>query len=306
MTLKASRIDKDPTKQSGNRRRAMTDINKRLNGAYRDVIALYTSMPKEFVANRVTYRYLLDDFRLQSTDERIRQIINDWFDTATDTRPPNFWFNRYIGFAYDMGTKDSADRIALLGMQAGVLGDFELSQLDIENIYQQPLYRRRIELVYGRAFNEMKGFSGTTATDLARILSQVVADGRSPRDAQRMIKKRFSVARSRAERIARTEINRSYNVARSENNEDIKRRLEIDIRVAHRSSLVPTTRLTHGARHGKIYSMQDQQDWWDEGANRINCLCSTTEVVFDKKGKPFDNGLVPRMEKQRKSWFPSG
>jgi len=64
MTLKASRIDKDPTKQSGNRRRAMTDINRRLKGAYRDVIGVYNGLPKEFVSNRVTYEYLIDDFSL--------------------------------------------------------------------------------------------------------------------------------------------------------------------------------------------------------------------------------------------------
>lgn len=304
MTLKASRIDKDPTKQAGNRRRSVTDINRRLLGAYRQVLDLYKDLPKEFVSNKTTYRYLLDDFRLQSVDERIRQIINDWFDTSTDTRPPNFWFNRYVGFAYDMGTSDSTDRLSLLGQQAGIFSDYELSQLDVEQIYQQPLYKRRIELVYGRAFNEMKGFSGNTATDLARVLSQVVADGRSPRDAQRMIKSRFGVARSRAERIARTEINRSYNVARHENNKELSKRLEIDMRVAHRSSLVPTTRLTHGARHGNIYTLEEQQEWWDQGSNRINCLCSTTEVVFDKEGKPLSNGLVDKMKKQRKQWFP--
>jgi len=59
------------------------------------------------------------------------------------------------------------------------------------------------------------------------------------------------------------------------------------------------TRKTHGLRHGTIHTIEDQAAWWDEGTNRINCLCSSTEVVLNKEGKPFDGGLIPKFESQR-------
>jgi hypothetical protein len=302
--LKITRIERDPTKQAGTRRRFMANIRRRLKGAYVDVRELISELPGEIVNNKVSYVYELDDSRVQNIDERIREIINFWFQTQTNGKPARFFFDPYIGASYAMGTADSIDRTERL---AGIAGysTADLSQLDVEQIYSSGIYRRRVELVFGRAFNEMKGFSGDTATDLARVLSKVVANGDSPREAQRLIRERFRVADSRAERISRTEINRAYNIARSEQAEDTSERLGIDVRLIHRSSLVPTTRILHAARHGNVYTKAEQREWWDTGSNRINCLCSVSEIVFDEDGKPFDDGIIKKMKEQKKLWLPT-
>ena len=282
----------------------MANVRRRLKGAYVDIRALISELPAEIVTNKVTYTYALDDFRMQSIDQRIREIINFWFQTQSDSKPARFFFDPYMSAAYAMGTEDSIDRTTPLAMMAGY-STADLSQLQVEQIYSSGIYQRRVQLVYGRMFNEMKGFSGDTATDLARVLSQVVANGDSPREAQRLIRDRFRVADSRAERISRTEINRAYNVARSEQAEDTSVRLGIDVRLIHRSSLVPSTRTWHAARHGNVYTKAEQREWWDTGSNRINCLCSVSEIVYDKDGKPFDSGIMKKMKEQKKLWFPS-
>ena len=302
--MKITQIQRDPTKQAGTRRRAMANVRRRLKGAYDDVRALISDLPATLVTNEVSYSYELDDFRVQNIDIRIREIINFWFETQTDGKPARFFFDPYMSASYMMGTEDSIDRTMPLAMTAGY-STAELSQLDVEQIYSSGIYQRRVQLVYGRMFNEMKGFSGNTATDLARILSQVVADGDSPRKAQRMIRDRFKVADSRAERIARTEINRAYNVARSEQAEDTSVRLGIDVRFIHRSSLGASTRFSHAQRHGNVYTKAEQREWWDTGSNRINCLCSVSEIVYDKNGEPFDSGAIKKMKEQKKRWFPS-
>ena len=298
---KLTRIELDPTKQSGTRRRAMGNIRRRLLGAKREVQALVKSLPSTLVANRTTYEYKLDDLRMQTVDIRIREIINKWFETQTDGRPARFFMNPYMSASYSMGTEDSVVRTAMLAAPAGY-STADISQLDVEQIFKSGIYQRRVELVYGRTFNEMKGFSGDTATDLARVLSQVVTDGDSPRVAQKIIAERFGVADSRAAKIARTEINRAYTVARAEQADDTKKRLGIDVRMIHRSSLLPTTRVKHANRHGEVFTIQEQNDWWSEGANRINCYCSTSEVVFSKDGKPFDGGSIAKMQAQKKGW----
>jgi hypothetical protein len=298
---KLTRIELDPTKQAGTRRRAMANIRRKLKGAKREVQALVKSLPSKLVANRTTYIYELDDLRVQTVDIRIREIINKWFETQSDGRPARFFMNPFMSAAYGMGTEDSIIRTVMLAGPAGY-STADISQLDVERIFQSGIYERRVALVFGRTFNEMKGFSGDTATDLARVLSQVVTDGDSPRVAQRLIAKRFDVADSRASRIARTEINRAYTVARAEQADDTKTRLGIDVRMIHRSSLLPTTRIKHAARHGTVHTIQDQNDWWAEGSNRINCYCSTSEVVYSKDGKPFDGGSIAKMLEQKKGW----
>ena len=87
--IKPTRLDLDPTKQSGTRRRAMANIRRKLLNAKREVQALVKSLPSTLVANRTTYTYELDDFRLQTVDERIRDIINKWFETMTSEHVGN-------------------------------------------------------------------------------------------------------------------------------------------------------------------------------------------------------------------------
>lgn len=297
-------MKEDPTKQAGNRRRAIAELKRRLNGAQKDVLAIIDDLPyttqvvnRDSVTNLTVYQYELSAERVASIDAFIRRLLNDWFDTSTDDKPYRYFFDTYITDAVQPATVESANRIALLATQAGYT-----NVPSVEEVLLSQPYRRRIQLLWGRTFNEMKGFSGETATDLARVLADVVTRGRSPREAQRLIRERFGVATSRAERIARTEINNAYTTARMEEMKDARDRLEIDVRVIHRSALIPTTRRWHAERHGKMYTVEEQQEWWSVGGNKINCYCSVSEAVLDADGKPYDLGLLKRLKKERQAW----
>lgn len=296
-TTSNASIIEDPTKQAGNRRRCMAEWRKRLAGAQSDVLALVGSVPA-IVVNKKVYTWDVSGSRLETVDDRIREVIDFWFQTQTSDRPARNFFSTYTGEAARAASADSVNNTLLLSSQ--FLNSGQLSQLSVEQMFLSDYYRRRIELVYSRSFNEMKGFSGTTATDLARVLSQVVTDGDSPRRAQKLIRDRFNVADSRAERIARTEINRAYTVSRTEQADENAEELGITIMVMHRSSLIPDrTRAWHAARHGNLYTTEDQSLWWDGGSNRISCLCSISEVPLDEDGQPHDRGLIDRMKKQK-------
>lgn len=294
-------IVQDPTQQAGVRRRAIAELRKRLDGAQKDVIALFDDIPsRKVTVNRSTYIYELSAERVNDIDAIIRDIVASWFDTQTDKHPARWFFDPYIEQPARSAAVGSANRVAMLATQAGY-STAVLTQFEVTSILSSDYYRRRIQLLYGRVFNEMKGFSGQTATDLARVLADTVALGRSPREAKRLIRQRFDVAMSRAERIARTEINNAYTTSRLE--EQMQARQNgVDVKVIHRSSLVPTTRSWHAARHGRIYTIEEQQAWWSDGANKINCLCSVMEAVYSPSGELYDQGLVKKLEKQREQW----
>lgn len=303
-----SRLELDPTRQAGNRRKANATLKKRLTGAKREVNQLVdsfrvekTTVPGRYKINAVRYEWLIDEQRLAGVDAEIKAIISRWFGTQTEKRPSRWFFDSFLSSAYTQGTAESANRIAMLGQRAGV-SSATLSQLQVESILMSAPYRRRIEFVFSRAFNNMKGFTDSLATDLGRILADTVTSGQSPRQAQRQIKKRFDVSEGRAERIARTEINRAYTNSRMEQGIDARDRLGIQVMLMHRSALIATTRATHARRHGQLYTFEEQMKWWDEGSNRINCLCGVSEVVVED-GVMYDQELKERLIKQRKSFF---
>jgi len=50
------------------------------------------------------------------------------------------------------------------------------------------------------------------------------------------------------------------------------------VMMLHLSALSPTTRASHAARHGKLYTVQDVRIWYTQNANPINCYLPGTRV----------------------------
>ena len=297
-------VSLDPAQTAGIRRRVNTEFKKRLYGAQQEVIALVNAIqtkakviPDAIQVNKTVYEWLIDSFGRKQANIEIERIINRWLQTSGNERD-NF-FSSYIEDSYRKGSITSAMRVQLLAGQAGYEESL-LQQLEAIQVINSFDYQQRLNVQFTNAFAEMKGFSQSTIDDISRVISSVITGGKSPRQAQREIKKRFHVANARAERIARTEVNRSNSLARLEQNKQSRDKLGINVQIVHRSALkFDATRKTHGLRHGTIHTIEDQAAWWDEGTNRINCLCSSAEVVLNKEGKPFDGGLIPKFESQR-------
>lgn len=301
-TNKAQSVVVDPSKQAGNRRRAMANIRNRLAIVRKNINELIDSIPvklsvnNSIAANRNSYVWEMSPQRQSQVDVFIRDIVNRWFETQTPEKPARWFFDVYIESATNPATVDAVSNVKLLSQ--GIASTATLDATTVQSIFLEPQYKSIVGNIYGRVFNEMKGFSGQTATDLARVLSDSVMLGESPRKAKAKLMKRMGVADSRAERISRTEINRAYTVTRTKTAKVVADELEVEIMLVHRSSLIPgRTRPAHAARHGKMYTPQEQDDWWDSDANRINCLCSINEVVIEN-GKPRDRGLIKKLEQQ--------
>ncbi len=295
--MKPTRNEQDPTGQSGNTKRAKAAIAQRVRQARPEVLALLDSIQVRAITTNASYLYELDAQRyLQVTDE-ISRIIDRWLDLDAATGKPARWFfDTYTGAAYDSGAQASATNIAGQ-LPEGMTYEAELLS---------PAYQRRIQLVFARSFNDMKGFAGQAAEDLARVLADGVAAGQSPRTIASGMRSVFDeVEGYRALRIARTEINKAYTDARNEQTQDARERLGLDIRLLHVSALVDATRRSHADRHAHIYTPDEQTKWWNTGTNRINCLCSTIEVVFID-GEPVNSKVIEKYRARGAAFFSSG
>jgi len=68
----------------------------------------------------------------------------------------------------------------------------------------------------------------------------------------------------------------------------------------HLSALAENSRQWHMSRSGQIFTAQEQEDWWDTGSNRINCLCSVVDILRDKKtGEVLQTALHKKAIEQR-------
>lgn len=317
--LTPSKLEQDPTQQAGNRRAAKAEIKRRIQSAREPILQLLDSIPVDKVevqnvysptasesgyVNRVKYQYLLEADRLLEINDEIRRIINGVLQLEMQTGMPQRWFfERYLEKAYREGTAQSAARMSAQVAGTGVVPFTTERALELETILMSEPYRRRIETLYARAFENMKGFAGQAAEDLGRLLGTGVALGQSPRKIAADMRKKFTqIEGYRALRIARTEVNQAFTNARLEQTEDARERLGIDARVMHISALVPNTRATHAARHGRLYTPQSQLEWWSQGSNRISCLCSTIEIVY-MDGEPLQKDLIERFRARGKQYF---
>ena len=256
------------------------------------------SFPVERIeVNKATYEYRVSPARIESLFDELLAA----FYQALELNGRGSWFlNQHLGKAWQDGTVQAFTRLKTLAESAA---PDRAETMNLDSALSSPEYVRRFDIISARAFENMKGFAGQAAVDLGSILGRGVAQGQSPRKMARDIRKKFDqIEGYRALRIARTEVNNAYTEARFEQTKDVRDRLGLEVRVMHVSALVPSTRYTHAARHGQLYTLEEQREFWASGTNRINCLCSTVEVVLID-GKPTQESLIKRQRARGKAFF---
>lgn len=294
-----TRTEKDPTGQAGNRLRAKAEISRRVRSTRDAVIDVLNRIPVESVTvNKASYQYQIDPQRLTTLTDEIEYIICKALEL--DDYATSWFMNEYIGKAWQDGTTKAFTRLKTIAESAAP--DIA-AVMDLDGLLASTAYTRRFEVIAARAFEDMRGFAGQASSDLGFVLGQGVALGQSPRTIAADIRKTFDkIEGYRALRIARTEVNNAFKEARYEESKDVRDRLGLEVRTMHVSALVDNTRPTHAARHGKIYTLEEEREWQHEGSNMINCLCSTVEVVY-VNGKPTQEKLIERQRQRGLAFF---
>jgi len=232
--------------------------------------------------NETYYEYLISTEELQRIVAELKRRLGEEVDEEY------FWSQ--VNTAYQQGTG------AAVANLAAISSDYTR---DITQVLTSQSYQRRVALLRARIFEEMQGFEGETGKDLARVLSNAVEVGESPLETAKTIRERFDVSRSRAERIARTEITGALRQGRIDEDRDANEISGVRTRLLWLSALSPTTRASHAARHGNLYSAQECKEFWNTGANQINCKCATVSVAVDDEGNPLTPGVIERVRRAK-------
>lgn len=86
-------------------------------------------------------------------------------------------------------------------------------------------------------------------------------------------------------------------MARIEAEQVDAKRLGIQHLYMHISALSPTTRPTHAARHGLLYTEEEIQEWWASDGNDVGCKCTTVMILVDEDGNPMTPSIIERARK---------
>lgn len=284
----------NPVGQTARIRRAekavKADIRKVREMVLREVEAWPYQIKNDFTANAF-YEFLVDLTQLQALVDAIANALRNGAGARA--------VRDAVEGAYREGVARAVDNLS------GLSSDYPRNVL--QRLGDQVILRRAA-LAGSRAFEQMEGFAGQTAQDLARVIFEAVQSGENPRQTARTIRERFRVSISRAERIARTEITGAHRRGRWDEARDAEEQFGIRVGILHNSALIPgRTRRTHAQRHGKVFSVEDQAAWYASDGNAVNCLCSNTEITLDEDGNPiFGEKLLERMAKSRAQFLAAG
>lgn len=285
----------DPNGTDAKERQAMAEFGRRIDRcrrAYLDLLEQIQFTAVTVNATRYEFRTLPSVLSqlLDTTDRLIDQILGI-------REGARNWFGlEYVIPAYEKGTATSWRNLGVQSTEYAVL------RPTLQSVLTSEAYQNRIGLVAAREFELMKGLSSSVKEKMAQQLTAGLARGIGPREIAKNLTSQAGIEKRRANMIARTEINQALRTARMDETQDARQRLAIKVRVLHISALSPTTRATHAARSGRVYTVEQERDWYAEDGNAINCKCTTSEVLVDDQGKPLSPGLADRLKKAAAAW----
>lgn len=260
----------DPTGTDAKERAAMAEFNRRVRRCRDAYVALLDKI--EF--NQVTVNAERYEFRtlpsilaqlLEETGRLVDQLLG-----ADNLR--NWFTMQYVIPAYEKG---AAQGWRNLGIQST---EYQALRPTLQSLLLSEPYQNRIGLIRAREFELMKGLSASVKQGLSQQLTAGLAQGIGPREIARNITKQTGIEQRRAATISRTEINQALRTARLDETQDAATRLQINVRVLHISALSPTTRPTHAARSGQLFTVSEERGWYAQDGNAINCFLPGTRV----------------------------
>ena len=296
---RSRREQADPTKRGANRKQAGRALNRRIRNIQREARQLFADIPytrkmqQTIVNAEAVYEYDYGEQEATALAAMLLFISNrELMETQGDTPPRDWYYRPHVETAFRSGAlEENRDFNTLVvgAVAAGVLVDGLSPQpVPPERLLFSQSYRSALGKTIGQNATTIKGLSQTTSQQVYRVINNGVTSGKSPADIAKEINKRFDVAKSNAKRIANTEVNKAYNDARIEAGKVMAQETGLRSGVLHISALLPTTRPHHAARHGLAFTPEQQQAWWAEGVNRINCYCSVRPVLIDDNNQVVD------------------
>ena len=282
------------------KRRLKALFDQRLTGQQREANAQRSWMmcnsegaePSLYQVNAGKFIYDMTAAELADLLQVVQSILDD---ELLEGGSQNLWAMDYVIAEYDRGTLNAFTN---LSVQSQVYA----SQTTLQQLFSSPGYLNQIAAARLTTFSDWKVISDTARGDLANIITDAVARGVSPRDTAQVISKRLDVSMSKAKTIAQTEQVGALRQAQRNEVDWAKERLGLNTAILWISALKPTTRATHGARHGKTYTTDEVAEFYSKDGNSYNCYCANIPCLLDDEGKLYNEGLAEKLSKERSNW----
>jgi uncharacterized protein with gpF-like domain len=295
----------DRTGSAGILRRAVSEIRRRFAGLQREVLSIFDGIRileplPALAANDATTAmertlYALKPDELAAVGYALQQALERWIANGRD--PANLlWWATYDAQAAQLGAAQSVSNLA--NLSAAYAATRTLQQV----VFSEP-YRNRVAMAQVKSYEHWTGLSAGMRSELSQIIGRAVVDGKNPRAVRAEIVERLDVSKARAIGYAQTDITDTLRQARWAENDHARDEMGISTGLLHTSAFLPTTRPTHAARHGKVFSTQEVRAWYGRDGNRYRCHCSQTDVLLDEDGKPIlSDALKGSMQAEKVAW----
>lgn len=268
-------------------RRAVREINRRWAGLQADVLAAFEAIPAYAINAGETvdlYRYGLTPDQMARLSAELQAAVERWIADGRD--PANlFWWSQYVSESAQLGTAQTVANLSSLSPAYAAARSIEMV------IYSEP-YVQRLAMAQYKSYEHWTGLAAQQKSELAQIIGQAVVDGRNPRAVAETIKERLGVSLSKAKSYAQTDITDTLRQSRWAESEQAQQDFGIRIGLLWTSALLPTTRPSHAAKHGRIMTAAAVKDFYNRDGNRYNCHCSQTEALLDADGRAI---LTPKL-----------
>jgi hypothetical protein len=282
-------------------RKAVQAIRARYALLEDDLLAAFDRIPVyslnlDLDAPRV--RYGLTPDQLASVSEELQAALDRWL---LDGRRNEYivWYQPFADQAQQLGAAQSVSNLSRLS-------EIYAASRSLETVVFSEPYRLRAAVSKYRSYEHWTGLAAELRKDLAGVIGQAVADGLNPKAARGLISERVHVSRARAEGYAQTDITGALRDARMAEADDAKESLGLSIGLLWTSAFLPTTRPTHAARHGHVYTSAEVKDFYSRDGNRYRCHCAQTECLLDDDGKPvLTSHLRKAMASELAAWRKS-
>jgi hypothetical protein len=286
----------DRTGTAGILRRANAAIRARFAGLQKDVLAIFDRI-RVLAVNEDFGRvvYAMTPQEMAATSQALQDALERWIISGRETADV-FWWSGYVAEASQLGTAQSVTN--LTAISTTYAGARTLQQV----LFSQP-YVTRVGLAQVKSYDHWTGLSAGMRSELSQIIGRAVADGKNPRAVRSEIAERLDVSKARALGYAQSDITDTLRLARLAEDEAAEAQFNIRTGELWTSALLPTTRPSHSARHGKVYTREEVRAFYSVNGNRYRCHCSITACLLDENGKPIlTDRLKADMAKEVATW----
>jgi SPP1 gp7 family putative phage head morphogenesis protein len=158
-------------------------------------------------------------------------------------------------------------------------------------------------MAVARDYSHWTGLADDAKVRLSGVIADGVAQGKNPKSVVADIQDSLNVTRSKARQMAQTDIVGTLRETRWAESDAARDELGIEVRMLWTSALRSSTRKTHSAKHGKVFSTNQVREFYSKDGNRYNCYCAQTEALVDENGKLIASDTLKQgMARQRDTW----